>query len=101
MILNLVFLAIFGDVAARLARTLMQRMIDRLDQGGGLSPDSINQLRQDFERSVAESRTVTGVLADLIVNLIINPLFAMLGALLGYSFFRPKKKIENSPGIPR
>ena len=97
MILNLLIIAVFGDIAAQFARSMMQKLIDRLDQTGGMPPDSIDQLREEFERSLGQSRTVTGVLADLVVNLIINPLFAMLGALIGYSFFRRKKKIDYPP----
>jgi hypothetical protein len=98
-ILNLVIIVLFGDIATQFARLLLDKMIERLNQGGGLPPESIDQLREQFERSVGESRTVTGVLADLIVNLIINPLFAMLGALIGYSLFRRKKKIDNNPQV--
>lgn len=97
MILNLLIIAMFGDIAAEFARSLMQKLIERLDQSGGMPQESMDQLKEEFERSLGQSRSVTGILADLVVNLIINPLFAMLGALIGYSIFRRKKKIDETP----
>lgn len=94
-ILNLLIIAIFGDIGAEFARSMMTKLINRLEESGGMPPESIDQLRDEFERSLGQSRTVTGVLADLVTNLIINPLFAMLGALIGYSLFRRKKKLDD------
>ena len=97
LVFNLLLMALFGDVAGEMARELAGSLIERLEESGSLPPEALDQLKEEFERSVTQSRTFIGILADLFLNLIINPLFAMLGALIGYSMFKPKKKIDNTP----
>ncbi len=99
MVLNLIILALFGDVGAELARSILASLIERLEESGSFPPEAIDEMKNEFERSVSQSRTFTGIMADLVVNLIINPLFAMAGALIGYSVFRPKKRMDNTPQI--
>lgn len=97
LIFNLLFLALFGDVAREMLRSFMGSLIEQMEESGSMPSDALDQMKSEFERSIGQPRTVTGMLADLFVNLIINPLFAMAGALIGYSMFKPKKKIENTP----
>jgi len=94
MIFNLLLLALFGDVAGEMVRSIMASLIERMEESGSFPPEAIDQMKSEFERSMSQSRTVTGILTDLFLNLIINPLFAMGGALIGYSIFKPKKKID-------
>lgn len=97
LIFNLLFIALFGDVAREMLRSFMGSLIEQMEESGSMPADALDQMKSEFERSIGQSRTVTGMLADLFVNLIINPLFAMAGALIGYSMFKPKKKIDNTP----
>ncbi len=97
MIFGLLITALFGDVAGEMARALLGSLIDRMEESGSMPPEALDQLKEEFERSVTQSKTFVGIMTDLFLNLIINPLFAMLGALIGFSMFKPKKTIDNTP----
>jgi len=97
MIFNLLFIALFGDVAREMLRSIMGSIVEEMEKNGTMPSNALDQMKSEFERSIGQSRTVTGILGDLFVNLIINPLFAMAGALIGYSLFKPKKKLNNTP----
>ncbi len=94
---NLIFIALFGDVAREMVRAFVGSLIEQMEESGNMPPDALDQMKTEFERSIGQSRTLTGYLADLFVNLIINPLFAMVGALIGYSMFKPKRNLHNTP----
>lgn len=80
-VLNLLFMALFGDAAGEIARSLIERLIENID----LPPDAAEQLRQQMEDTMAESTTFFGVMQELLFNLLVHPLFAMLGGLIGHS----------------
>jgi len=96
VILNLLILATVGDVGAEIARSVLGSLIERMEESGSLPPETIDEMKSEFERSVSQSRTFTGVMADLVVNLILNPLFAMAGALIGFSIFKRKRQIDDA-----
>jgi uncharacterized protein involved in cysteine biosynthesis len=92
-ILNLLFIALFGDVATELARSIIESIIERAN----LPPETVEELRQQIEDSMAESTTFLGVMKELLFNLLIHPLFAMLGGLIGYSVIKRKGPQPNLP----
>ncbi len=97
MIFNLLLMALFGDVAGEMARSFLAALADRLEESGSLPPEALDQMKEEFERSMTQSKTFIGIVTDLFLNLIINPLFAMAGALIGYSIFKPNKRIDQTP----
>lgn len=97
VILNLLIYAMFGDVAAGIARSILGGLIERMEESGSFPPEAIDQMKNEFERSISQSHSFMGVMADLLLNLIINPLFAMLGALIGFSILKPRKHIDTPP----
>lgn len=92
-ILNLLFMALFGDAAGEIARSFIESLIENID----LPPDAAEQLRQQMEDTVAESTTFFGVMQELLFNLLVHPLFAMLGGLIGYSVLKRRNTQEPLP----
>ena len=91
---------LFAGVQQELMRNIMGGIIDRLERSGGFPSDAIDQMRDQIERSLRESNTMWGVMLNLFMSLIIYPIFAMLGGLLGYAMFRTKKP-EQTPSAPQ
>ncbi|MBI3788833.1 MAG: hypothetical protein HY276_11340 [Ignavibacteriales bacterium] len=89
-IIAVLILLILGPVEAEFIRSLMEKILDRLAENGSIPSDTVDQLREQFERSVKDSARISGVFGNLFVTLIIYPIFSILGALLGYAVFRPK-----------
>lgn len=94
-IIAVLILLILGPVEAEFIRSLMEKVLDRLAENGSIPSDTVDQLREQFERSVKDSARVSGIFGNLFVTLIIYPIFSILGALLGYAVFRPK-----NPPVP-
>jgi hypothetical protein len=92
-LLNVIILAAFGDVASELAISFVETLIERAN----LPPETAEQLRSQMEQSMAEQSSFMGVMTELFISLLIHPLFAMLGGLIGFSIFRPKRTIEDLP----
>jgi hypothetical protein len=91
----------FAGVQEEFSRSIMEKIIDRLERSGGMPSDAIEQMRDQIESSMRESNTLTGFMKSLFMGLIIYPIFAMLGGLLGYGLFRPKKPQQSQPTTPQ
>ena len=92
-LLNLLIMVLFGDVASEFLRSFTDQILEKAN----LPPDTIEQLRSQIDASMDEAKTFMGVMKELLFNLLIHPLFAMLGGLIGYSVFKPKKPVELTP----
>lgn len=92
-LLNLLIMTLFGDVASEFLRSFTEQILENAN----LPPETIDQLRNQIDASMAEASTFIGVMKELLFNLLIHPLFAMLGGLIGYSVFKPKKPVEFTP----
>ncbi len=88
----------FAGAQEQLMRGIMEKLIDRLEQSGSFPSDAIDQMRDSIENSMRESRSLGGFLLNLFVSVIVYPIFAMLGALLGYGIFRSRKVLP--PQVP-
>lgn len=91
----LIFL--FAGMSEEFMRNLFEKLIDRLQRSGSVSADAIDQLRNQIENSMKESNTMWGFMLNLFMSLIIYPIFAMLGGLLGYGIFKSKKPQQMQP----
>jgi hypothetical protein len=91
-LLSVMILALFGPVEAELMRSIMERVLERLEEGGTLPSEVVDQMRDQLEESLRDSSSVSGILGNLFITLIVFPIFAILGALLGYAIFRPKNR---------
>jgi len=94
---------LFAGAQEELMRSIMGKIIDRLEKSGGFPSDAIDQMRDQIESSMKESNTMWGVMLSLFTSLIIYPIFAMLGGLLGYGIFRTKKpqQTQSTPTAPQ
>ena len=92
-LLNLLIMTLFGDVASEFLRSFTEQILENVN----LPPETIDQMRDQIDASMAEASTFMGVMKELLFNLLIHPLFAMLGGLIGYSVFKPKKPVEFTP----
>jgi hypothetical protein len=97
-ILGSVILLIFGPLEAKLLRQAWERLVVRLEQGGGMPPGSVEDLRAKMDQSMEEAKSIGGILRSLIFSLILYPIFSMLGGLIGYGFFGRKKSVP--PALP-
>lgn len=94
---------LFAGAQEELMRSIMSKIIDRLESSGSFPADALDQMRDQVARSVKESNTMWGVMLNLFMSLIIYPIFAMLGGLLGYGIFRSKKpqQTQSPPTAPQ
>jgi hypothetical protein len=84
-------LLLFPHQQEELMRSVSEKLLGWLERMGGMPSDALDQMRDAIEKSLKEQATMGGFLSTLFRNLIINPIFAMLGGLLGYGIFKPKK----------
>jgi len=100
-ILSVFILFVFGAWEAELMRNVMETFLESMEDSGSLPPDAADQIREAMEEGIAESSSVIGILSGLIMNLIIFPIFGLLGGLLGYTFFKPKPVAPDMPALPK
>ncbi len=82
---------LFGGVEERFIMKFLEEFFSRMEESGGMPPGSVDELMEQMERSFEESRTFGGILRNLFFSLIIYPIFAMLGGLIGYGLLVKKK----------
>ncbi len=102
-ILHGFLILLFAGVQEKFMQGLLEKLIDRLAQSGGVPSDALDQMRDEIEKSMQQSNTMWGVMLNLFMSLIVYPIFAMLGGLLGYGIFRPKKpdQTQSAPTLPQ
>ncbi len=93
-------MVLFGSVEERLVTGFMDKFLRRMEQSGSVPPDSFDELREQLRTSFAESRSIGGILRGLVFALILYPIFAMLGGLIGYGIWGRKKPPVAEPPQP-
>jgi hypothetical protein len=89
-VISMMIIFVFGPWETEFARGFVEKLLESMEESGNLPSGAADNLREMMEEAMAESTSVMGILGGLILNLIIFPLFGMLGGLLGYTFFKPK-----------
>ena len=94
---------LFAGFQEQFMRNVMEKIIDALAKNGGIPSDALDQMRDQIENSMKQSNTMWGVMLNLFMSLILYPIFAMLGGLLGYGIFRPKnpQQTNQTPAQPQ
>ena len=95
-LVDVLIISLFGDIGGRLAQSVMERLLETMEEQGTMPPEMVEQLRGEMEKSLQESQSFWGVISTLFISLIIYPLFAMLGALIGYSIWKPKRQLPTT-----
>jgi hypothetical protein len=86
-----IVMTLFGAVEERLVMDFFERFFSKLEDRGSIPPGTMDQMRDEFVRSMQEAQTVGGMLKNLFFALIIYPIFSMLGGLIGFGLFFKKK----------
>ena len=89
-VISLMIFFVFGAWETELVRSIAEKILESMEESGSLPPGSAEEIRDMMEQALSESATVVGILSGLIMNLIIYPIFGLLGGLLGFTFFKPK-----------
>jgi hypothetical protein len=89
-IVNALILFIVGPVEQELVKSLAGKLLDRLVEQGGLQTDMADTMKEQIEQSIRDSGKLSNIFGSLFMALILYPIFAILGALLGFAIFRPK-----------
>jgi len=92
---------LFGSVEEQLVGGFLDRLLQKLEQRGGIPPEAFDELRDQLKRSFAEARTLGGILRGLVFALILYPIFSMLGALIGFGIWGRKKPAPIQPTQPQ
>ena len=88
--INVLILVTFGPVEAELVKSMIGKVLDRLSEQGSMPSDMVETLKEQVEQSIKDAGRASNIFGGLFITLIVYPIFAILGALLGYSIFRPK-----------
>jgi len=88
--INVLILVTFGPVEAELVRSIAGKFLDRMSEQGSMPSDMVETLKEQIEQSIKDAGRMSNILGGLFITLIVYPIFAILGALLGYAMFRPK-----------
>jgi hypothetical protein len=88
--INILILVTFGPVEAELVRSIAGKLLDRMSEQGSMPSDMVETLKEQIEQSIRGAGRMSNIFGGLFITLIIYPIFAILGALLGYAMFRPK-----------
>ena len=89
-LLNVLILVAFGPVEAEIVKSIAGKVLDRMSEQGSLPLDMVETLRDQIEQSIKDSGRMSNIFGGLFITLIVYPIFTILGALLGFSLFRPK-----------
>jgi uncharacterized membrane protein len=85
---------LFGPVGAEVAKQIIEKVIQRLEEQGAIPGGVYDKMLEDLEREIQKPLTLYEVMKDLLFAVIILPLFGMLGGLLGYAIFGKKKTAQ-------
>lgn len=96
-IVNLLILATFGPIEQELVKSLAGNFLDRMAEQGSMPSDTIEMLKEQIDQSIRDSGHLSNIFWGLFVALIVYPIFAILGALLGFAIFRPKTPPGTTP----
>jgi len=96
VLVNVLILVTFGPIEAELVRSISGKVLDRMSEQGSLPADMVETLKDQIEASIKDSGRMSNIFGGLFITLIVYPIFTILGALLGFSIFRPKTPAQTT-----
>jgi hypothetical protein len=97
VIFDLLVFAIIGPVSMEFVQRILESVIEKMEESGSISPAMADEFMEQIEQSFEESKTFAGILTNLFFTLIIYPIFALLGGLIGYAIWRQKGTMSQTP----
>jgi hypothetical protein len=96
-IVNLLIFWTFGPVEAQLVKSIVGKVLDRVAEQGSLPTDMADSIKDQLEQSMKDAGRMSNIFGGLFITLIVYPIFAILGALLGFAIFKPKNPPQATP----
>ncbi|MBI5463472.1 MAG: hypothetical protein HY966_00795 [Ignavibacteriales bacterium] len=96
-VINTIVTLAIGPVEQEMLKNWLLKFFERMSERGSFPSEAVEQMRGQFENSMKDVRTPAAILFGLVANLIIYPIFCMLGGLLGHAIFGRRKTI---PAVP-
>ena len=97
-VLSGLFLLAIGPLESEFMMKVWGQVVDRLAESGTIPYDLADQMMEQMESSMAEGMTFFGILLGFFFNIIVFPIFGMLGGLIGYGIFRTKPEAKGAQG---
>ena len=94
-LLSTMFAFITGPLENELVYGFMERLLDRLVESGSLPSATADELMTQLEQSMASATSFGTIIAGFFFNIIIYPIFGMLGGLIGFGLTKRK-----APTVP-
>jgi hypothetical protein len=85
-VLSGLIMALFGNVSAQFILDIIRGFEDKMP------PGTMDQIEQSMMQS--QEIGVMGIVMGFVTSIIIDPLFGLLGGLIGYSVYKPKPGIQ-------
>ena len=89
-VLSALILLAVGPVEAEFVMDIWKRVIENLADNGTIPYDVADQLLDQMEDAMSQSMSIGTIMVGFFLNIIIFPIFGMLGGLIGYGIFRKK-----------
>lgn len=99
VVFDLLLLLTMGPVAQEFVQSVVERLLENLEESGSIPAEAADQIREQLQDALSQGTTVRGVLSNLFFSLVVYPLFSILGALIGYALFRPKRRPDDQQGV--
>ncbi|MCU0453199.1 MAG: hypothetical protein MUE68_06040 [Bacteroidetes bacterium] len=79
-----------GPIESEFVMNFMRKVIDQLVENGSLPSSTADDIMQQMEDSMQDAVSPGAILVGFFFNIIIFPIFGMLGGLVGFGLFKPK-----------
>lgn len=89
-IIHLLMLAAVGNVSNEILLSILRNV--------NLPPEAMDQIERSLEQS--SEMGSFAIMIGLVTSLVIDPLFGLLGGLIGFNVFKPKTPVMNVPPTP-
>lgn len=90
-ILSILVAMAVGPIESEFMMNFMTKLLDGLVENGSLPAATADEILQQMEDSMADALSPINILTGFFFNIIIYPIFGMLGGLVGYGLFKPKQ----------
>jgi hypothetical protein len=89
-VISALILLSLGPVEAEFLMNIVGSVIEDLAENGTIPYDMADQFLEGMDEQMSDAMSFVGILTSFFFNIIIFPIFGMLGGLIGYGLFRNK-----------